>query len=124
MWKYGSIVVVFAFCCLWFVNVGCSTCSGSAINPPLQPTEIPEATVGQPYEVQFSATGASPDNLTRTLKGKLPQGLTFDSATGKLSGTPTEAGSFSIEVSFTLINHNLCGGASQFGNYTLTVKES
>ncbi len=39
------------------------------------------------------------DDLTFDLTGDLPQGVSFDPYTGTFSGTPTESGTFEIEVS-------------------------
>lgn len=66
--------------------------------PPLSVSGTPGAgTVGTPYvQVQFTATGGV---APITFSGSsLPPGLTLSSS-GLLSGTPTQAGSFSISVS-------------------------
>lgn len=55
------------------------------------------ATVGQPFSA--SLTGATGYLLTA---GSLPPGVSLDSSTGLLSGTPGQAGSYSFETTRTL----------------------
>lgn len=70
------------------------------------------ARTNQPFTFQITATGVSSDaTLTST---PLPGGLTLDSATGLISGTPTQDGSFAI----TLTLHD--GDAIVSGSLQLT----
>jgi len=58
---------------------------------------LPEGTVGVPYTATFAAA----DGLTPyawTVSGNVPPGVTLNSATGVLSGTPSAAGQFTFEV--------------------------
>ncbi|MBY0397202.1 MAG: Ig domain-containing protein, partial [Thermoleophilia bacterium] len=50
------------------------------------------ATVGQPYSAQFTATGGAGAKVFSLATGQLPAGLTFDTATGLISGVPTAKG--------------------------------
>ncbi|RFA08310.1 hypothetical protein B7R54_03030 [Subtercola boreus] len=61
------------------------------------------ATVGVWYTHVFEARGTPAPTLS--LRGSLPAGLSFDAATGQLSGTPTVEDSQSV----TLVAHNLAG---------------
>ncbi|MEO9340881.1 putative Ig domain-containing protein [Mesorhizobium sp. SB112] len=79
------------------------------------------ATRGQPYSVQFTVGndyGPFTDwSWLRTL-GVFPAGLSLDAATGLLSGTPEETGTFNfiVDVRNDVGHHN-------FSAYTLTVTD-
>jgi sugar lactone lactonase YvrE len=68
------------------------------VAPAITTTSLPNATVNSSYTQSIAATGTS---LTWSVaSGSLPAGLSLNSATGALSGTPTAAGksTFSIQV--------------------------
>jgi hypothetical protein len=76
---------------------------------------VPDGTVGVAYSQTLKATGpATP--FTFTVAGTLPPGLTLDSTTGVLSGTPTTTGTFTFTVSATGTN-----GLSESQAYTVSV---
>lgn len=75
---------------------------------------LPAATKGSAWSQSLSATGGSAP-YTWTAHG-LPTGITLNSTTGALSGTPTTSGNFS----FTLTAQD-AGGISSTGTYTLVV---
>jgi hypothetical protein len=62
----------------------------------VSPSTIPSRTIATPYPTTtFTAAGGS-GNYTFSLSGVLPTGMSF--VNGVLSGTPTQAGGFSITV--------------------------
>ncbi|TAE75684.1 MAG: DUF1573 domain-containing protein [Bacteroidetes bacterium] len=73
-------------------------CATVTINPSL----LPAATVGSAFSQVISQTGANPPFTWSLSAGTLPTGVTFDGATGTLSGTPTQSGTFNITVSLDL----------------------
>ena len=56
---------------------------------PVDPTTIPVARVGSPFTLQLSASGGSGTYVFSS--NDLPPGLTLNSTTGVISGTPTQA---------------------------------
>ena len=65
----------------------------------LSPSTLPTPTVGVAYSQQLTASGGSGSGYVFTAAG-LPAGLTL-SPGGLLSGVPTVAGSFTIDVTVT-----------------------
>ena len=64
--------------------IGCQTIT-------VNPATIPNGTAGSPYSQTFTQTSGI-GTITWSLTGTLPTGLTLDTATGTLSGTPTQTG--------------------------------
>jgi hypothetical protein len=57
--------------------------------------------VGVPFSATVMATGGTPPYKFSIASGSLPAGLTLDSSSGKIAGTPTSAGNFSYSVKVT-----------------------
>lgn len=63
----------------------------------LTPDSLPNGMLGVAYERRLTPSGGSEPYLF-ALFGVLPEGVTFDGATGTLSGTPAETGAFDFTV--------------------------
>ncbi|HNG34653.1 MAG TPA: putative Ig domain-containing protein, partial [Blastocatellia bacterium] len=87
------------------LSVGCPTIT-------IAPANLPNATKGVSYQQTLTANGgAAPYNFAVTA-GALPQGLNLN-ASGALTGTPTQSGSFNFTVTAT--DANGCTKAQGYG---------
>ena len=62
---------------------------------------IPSAAQGAAYSESLTATGGQPPYVWSVLSGSLPTGLQLTASTGTLSGSPTQAGTFTFTVRST-----------------------
>lgn len=90
------------------------------VTPALQlpPATLPNGIVGTAYPTQTlpAATGGTgPYTYAAT---NLPPGLSFDNNTRSISGTPTQAGTYTVTVTVTDANNN-----TAIGNYTIIVRD-
>ena len=71
-----------------------------AIAPPLAvtTTALPNGITGTAYSAALSASGGTASYVWSISSGLLPPGLSLNSATGGISGTPSAAGSFGFTV--------------------------
>jgi large repetitive protein len=71
--------------------------------------------IGTPYSQQFTATGGTP--TWSVSSGTLPAGLSLNTSTGLLSGTPTTTGDYTFAITAT------AGNATDTQHFTLSVVE-
>lgn len=64
----------------------------------LTTSNLPPATVGRPYQVQLAATGGIGSYSWSLIAGALPAGLSLNTVTGVISGTPTAGGTASVTL--------------------------
>lgn len=69
----------------------------TAVAPTITTATLPNARVGQAYNQTLAATGATPITWSVT-NGNLPQGLSLNTNTGAITGTPTTTGTFTFTV--------------------------
>lgn len=77
------------------------------IPPPtilVNPATVPGATVAVAYNQTLSASGGTAPYSFAVTAGALPAGLSLNTATGALTGTPTAAGTFNFTVTATDAN--------------------
>ena len=55
----------------------------------LNPPTLPPAPQGTPYRATVTATGGATPYTYTVTAGALPPGLTLNSSTGQITGTPT-----------------------------------
>ncbi len=87
----------------------------SAVLPKISPKSLKAGTYGKNYSVAIKIKGSEP--ITVIISGDLPEGLTFDSSTNKITGTPSEV---CTDRAITVLAVNSGGLAQQ--EYSLTVK--
>ena len=74
--------------------------------PVVNPTTLPNGTVGTPYSVTFSSPGGTAPFTFAVTAGTLPPGLTLTPSTGVLTGIPTFAGPFTFTITATDADNN------------------
>ncbi len=86
---------------LGFTGSQAYTVMVNAPNVVVNPATLPAATAEVAYSQAIIANGGTAPYTYAISSGALPPGLSLNSATGSLSGTPTAAGSFSFSVRAT-----------------------
>ncbi|MGH3110959.1 MAG: Ig domain-containing protein [Gaiellaceae bacterium] len=87
----------------------------------------PSGTTGTPYSLQLKlaeGSGCGPGLTTWTVSsGTFPPGLTLSSDSGAISGTPTEAGSFTfyVTVSYPVLEEPACNGGFSDKRHTIPI---
>lgn len=82
----------------------------------LSPATLPDGNVGTAYNQTIVATGGTAPYTYAVSNGSLPSGLTLDSATGVISGTPDTTGTSNFAITAT--DNVGCTGTQ---NYSITI---
>lgn len=91
---------------------GCSTIT-------LSPSTLPDGVVGTAYSQTVSASGGTAPYTYSVTSGTLPTGLTLNSASGEISGTPASGGTFNFTITAT--DSLSCSGTQ---SYTINITSS
>jgi len=101
------------------INMGCyitgnetiglidlSQYQGDSIDLTITTTSLSEGTVNQSYSATLEATGGIPSYTWSIISGSLPEGLSLNSSTGEISGTPLIEGisNFTVQVTDSASN--------------------
>jgi hypothetical protein len=78
----------------------------------VNPASLANGTVGTAYSQTASATGGATPYVFAVSSGTLPTGLSLDTSTGAITGTPTLAGSYPFTLSAT--DANGCVGSRPY----------
>jgi hypothetical protein len=84
--------------------VGCGPISGRIASPPpdssirITAKQLPSGRVQSPYQTSLTASGGEQPYTWSVVSGSIPAGLLLDAATGMISGTPSETGSFPLGI--------------------------
>lgn len=109
---------------LFIVVLACS-CTSAPLA--FSPTELPEAQVGQPYEVTIAISGNHTPVFLISVEGEeLPPGLTLhyeaNASTAEIKGIPEQAGEFDFTVRASCYGTNVSGQTGE-RRYRLLVKQ-
>ncbi len=67
----------------------------------VSPTTLPSGTEGSAYSATISASGANGSYTFAVTSGSLPTGLTLNTATGLINGTPSAAATYNFTITAT-----------------------
>ncbi|MHC1654666.1 putative Ig domain-containing protein [Stenotrophomonas maltophilia] len=84
-----------------FSVTGSYTLAVAAPTITLAPASLPTLSVGAAFSQTFVASGGQPTYSYAIVAGALPAGLSLNTVTGVLSGTPTHAGAYTFTVTAT-----------------------
>lgn len=105
---------------LWDLKVGSQT-TFPAVD--ITTTSLPNATPNSAYSQTLAASGVAPITFV-LVSGSLPTGLSLNTSTGEISGTPTGSGTSNFTIEATDSRAQGQNGRTTSRAYTLTVTSS
>ncbi len=78
----------------------------------LNTSTLPNGAVSWPYSQTLGASGGNGSYTWALTSGTLPAGLSFNSSTGVISGTPTESNESGANLTFTATDASGCQGSA------------
>ncbi len=103
---------------------GTVTVTVTAPTVSVSPTSLTAGTVGTAFNQSVSGSGGTaPYSFSKT-SGSLPAGLSLNTSTGAITGTPTAGGTFNFTIQASDSSINASGGSSPVTgsrNYNLTI---
>lgn len=95
------------YCLFPVSNTACRNISVVANTPlSISPTSLPAASLNVVYSQTIIASGGTAPYTYAVISGSLPTGLTLNTSTGQITGTPTTAGTSSFTIGATDANAN------------------
>lgn len=95
------------YCLFPVSNTACRNISVVANTPlTISPASLPAAPLNVAYSKTITASDGTAPYTYAIVSGSLPTGLTLNTSTGQISGTPTTAGTFSFTIGATDTNAN------------------
>ena len=87
------------------VSISCATIT-------IIPATLPDGVTGTLYDQTLSGSGGTAPYTFAVTSGSLPTGLTLNSTTGQITGTPTVVGTFNFDITATDANN--CSGVASY----------
>ena len=95
------------------------TINAKPVKASITTSSLKAGEIGEEYSQTVKFRGTEPVTL---IADGVPNGLTFDTSTGLLFGTPAEAGNFTIKITASNIVNTLDGSSPATKNVKLTIK--
>ena len=101
MKKCGKLLALLILALIPFLQLGCIPDSNYNNSLFMTPTTLPSGNVSSAYSQTIVASGGLAPYAYAVTAGALPPGLSLDSATGVVSGTPTTANVYNFTLTST-----------------------
>jgi hypothetical protein len=82
-------------------NFGLTVKAAAVASLAISTSSLPAGQVNSVYTTSLSGTGGTPAYSWTLLSGQLPPGLSLNASSGAITGTPSQAGSYSFTVKLT-----------------------